>query len=86
MFDTFDSLSYFQNLKHPDSVLQKSNSHLVFGADTQFGCLSVWPKLQYEQHVIKFIAICCYSTVNQVYEARNILVPSVTAKSFNIQC
>ena len=24
-------LSYFQNLKHPSSALQKSNSHLVFG-------------------------------------------------------
>ena len=79
------SLSYFQNLKHPSSVLQNPTP-ISFSELTLGNSLSLWLKPQYKQHVIKFIAIYCYSTVNQVSEARNIIVPSVTAKSFKMQC
>ena len=48
--------------------------------------LSVWLAPQYDQHTIKFIAIYCYSIFNQVSGAKNICVPSVTAKFFKMQC
>ena len=72
-------------MKRRNSVLQKSNSNLVFRADTWKKSLN-WLTPQYEQHAIKFISIYCYAILNQVSGARNILVSSVTAKSFKAQC
>ena len=64
----------------------KKPTQISFSELTLGNSLSVWLKPQYEQHVIKLMAIYFYLTINQLSEARNILVPSVTAKSFKMQC
>ena len=59
-------------LSSPSLVGQKSNSHLVFGVDTWKQSLSL---AEASVWIIR----------DQVPEGRNILMPSVTAKSFNLK-
>ena len=66
----------FLKLKQPSFVLQKPSYFWTFENSPLFSLTH-----QYEQHTIKFIVIYFYSIFNQISEARNILVLSLTVKS-----
>ena len=59
----------FSKSETPQVRYCKNPTPIMFSELALGNSLSVWLKPHYEQHVIKFIAIYCYSTINQVSEA-----------------